>query len=275
MSSTAGFQALPYNAGYGAAKSCVLLLSEAVHAEVEEHGVTVTVVCPGPVRSGFQEASEATYFAERLPKFTFVSPDRVARDALAAADRGKVSVIPGPPGQGGAGAESQDAEMARPAGQQQTDGRVMGWCRPSCEDAGMDTSTIDQAYQQLQTEFQDVANSIQTLAQKLQAASQAGDSNARDWLLDLKQVALDVKDEQMQVNNLLQTIHAWVDNSRQQFQQQYQQMPQPVQQQVPAMYGGGGGRGGLLGGFLNSGFGRAMEMGAGIGLGEDLINSIF
>ena len=28
----------------------------------------------------------------------------------------------------------------------------------------MDTSTIDQAYQQLQTEFQDVANSIQTLA---------------------------------------------------------------------------------------------------------------
>ena len=35
------------------------------------------------------------------------------------------------------------------------------------------------------------------------------------------------------------------------------------------------GGGGMLGGFLNSGFGRAMEMGAGIGLGEDLINSIF
>ena len=31
----------------------------------------------------------------------------------------------------------------------------------------------------------------------------------------------------------------------------------------------------MLGGFLNSGFGRAMELGAGIGLGEDLINSIF
>ena len=27
----------------------------------------------------------------------------------------------------------------------------------NCEDDGMDTSTIDQAYQQLQTEFQDVA----------------------------------------------------------------------------------------------------------------------
>jgi uncharacterized protein len=97
MSSSAGFQALPYNAGYSAAKGYLLLLSEAVHAEVQEHGVTVTAVCPGPVPSGFQEASDAGYFAERLPKFTFVSPERVARDALAAADRGRISVIPGGP----------------------------------------------------------------------------------------------------------------------------------------------------------------------------------
>jgi hypothetical protein len=148
-----------------------------------------------------------------------------------------------------------------------------------CEDEGMDTSTIDQAYQQLQTDFQDVAKSVQTLAQKLQAAAQAGDDNAKEWLLDLKQVALDVKDEQIQANALLQAIHGFVDNAQQQYQQQYQQMPQPVQQQMPAgMFGGGGGgggRGGMLGGFLNSGFGRAMEFGAGIGLGEDLINSIF
>jgi hypothetical protein len=68
-----------------------------VHAEVEEHGVTVTAVCPGPVPSGFQAASDAEYFAERLPKFTFVSPERVARDALAAAERGRISVIPGGP----------------------------------------------------------------------------------------------------------------------------------------------------------------------------------
>jgi uncharacterized protein len=62
MSSTAGFQALPYNAGYSAAKGYVLLLSEAVHAEVEEYGVTVTAVCPGPVPTGFQQASDASYF---------------------------------------------------------------------------------------------------------------------------------------------------------------------------------------------------------------------
>jgi short-subunit dehydrogenase len=97
VSSTAGFQPLPYNAGYSAAKAHVLALSEAVHAEVKDQGVTVTVVCPGPVPSGFQEASDAGYFAERLPKFTFVEPERVARDGIRAAAEGRISVIPGGP----------------------------------------------------------------------------------------------------------------------------------------------------------------------------------
>jgi short-subunit dehydrogenase len=97
LSSTSAFQALPFNAGYAAAKSHVLLLSEAVHAEVEERGVTVTAVCPGPVETEFQEASDAGYFAARLPKFTFVPPERVARDALSAAEKGRMSVIPGGP----------------------------------------------------------------------------------------------------------------------------------------------------------------------------------
>ena len=97
LSSTAGFQALPYNAGYSAAKAHVLILTEAVHAEVKDQGVTVTAVCPGPVPSGFQEASDAGYFAERLPKFTFVEPERVARDGIRAAAQGRISVIPGGP----------------------------------------------------------------------------------------------------------------------------------------------------------------------------------
>lgn len=97
MSSTAAFQPLPYNASYSAAKAYSLYLSEAVHAEAKDHGVTVTAVAPGPVPSGFQEASDAGYFAEKLPKFTFVPPERVARDALRAAAKGQISVIPGGP----------------------------------------------------------------------------------------------------------------------------------------------------------------------------------
>jgi uncharacterized protein len=97
IASTSGFQALPYNAGYGAAKSHVLLLSEAVHTEVKDQGVTVTAVCPGPVPTDFQEVSDASYFQKRLPKFTNVSAARVARDSIAAAEKGKISVIPGGP----------------------------------------------------------------------------------------------------------------------------------------------------------------------------------
>jgi short-subunit dehydrogenase len=96
MASTAGLQPLPYNAGYAAAKAHILLLSEAVNQEVKEHGVTVTAVLPGPVRSEFQATNDAQ-FAERLPKAVWLTPDRVVRDALSAADKGKRAVIPGGP----------------------------------------------------------------------------------------------------------------------------------------------------------------------------------
>ncbi len=135
----------------------------------------------------------------------------------------------------------------------------------------MDTETIDQQYNQLQTEFQDVAKSVEDFAQKLQTAAQGGDQNAREWLLDLKQIALDVKDEQMQVGALLQAIHGWAADAA-------QSAPAPAQQAAPQQAMGGfgmGGRGGMFGGLLGGGFGRAMEMGAGIGLGEDMINRIF
>lgn len=94
VSSTAAFQALPGNGTYAAGKAWVLLHSEALHEEVKDRGVTVTAVCPGPVRSGFQEASEPL-FADRLPKFVWREPDRVARDGVRAVERGKRSVIPG------------------------------------------------------------------------------------------------------------------------------------------------------------------------------------
>lgn len=130
----------------------------------------------------------------------------------------------------------------------------------------MDTTTIDQTYQQLQTEFEDVAKTVQALAEKLQAAEQSGDTNAREWLLDLKQIAMDVKDEQTQANLLLQGIHAYISDVATQQGGAQQQARQPM---------GMGMGGGMFGGFLGGGFGRAMEMGAGIGLGEDLIGSIF
>lgn len=49
---------------------------------------------------------------------------------------------------------------------------------------------------------------------------------------------------------------------------EYQQLQDQSQQTTT-------GGSGMLGGFLNSGFGRAIEMGAGFGIGDDLINKTF
>jgi short-subunit dehydrogenase len=96
VSSTSGFQALPGNADYAASKAFVLFHSEAVHEEVRGSGVTVTAVCPGPVETEFQERSEPL-FTSRLPKAVWVDSDRVAEDALKAADEGRRTIVPGGP----------------------------------------------------------------------------------------------------------------------------------------------------------------------------------
>lgn len=94
VSSTAGFQPLPGNANYAACKAFVLLHSEALREEVRPRGITVTCVCPGPVRTEFQQTSDP-HFADDLPKFTWTTPDRVAADAIRAAERGKRTIVPG------------------------------------------------------------------------------------------------------------------------------------------------------------------------------------
>ena len=159
----------------------------------------------------------------------------------------------------------------------------------------MDVQTIDQQYSQLQGQAQQTAQALQTLAGKLQTAAQGGDQQAREWQLDLRELALAFRSEQDQVANLLQALHGFVANEAQsqmqmQPQMQPQQMQPPPQQNVPQqnvwgqnpggygqqpVYGQQPASGGMFGGFLNSGFGRAITMGAGFGIGDDLINKIF
>lgn len=53
IASTAAYQPTPYFAAYGASKSFVLHFSEALAKELEEHGVTVSCLSPGPTDTGF------------------------------------------------------------------------------------------------------------------------------------------------------------------------------------------------------------------------------
>jgi hypothetical protein len=58
VASTAAFMPGPFMSLYYASKAYVLSFSEALAAELEGSGVTVTVLCPGPVRTGFQERAQ-------------------------------------------------------------------------------------------------------------------------------------------------------------------------------------------------------------------------
>ncbi|MGH9080134.1 MAG: SDR family NAD(P)-dependent oxidoreductase, partial [Acidimicrobiales bacterium] len=57
VASTAAFQPLPGQAGYGASKAFVLSYSHALRGELRPTGVTVTALCPGPVETGFAAAA--------------------------------------------------------------------------------------------------------------------------------------------------------------------------------------------------------------------------
>lgn len=53
IASTAAFQPTPYFAAYGASKAFVLNFSEAIAKEMEEHGVSVSCLAPGPTDTAF------------------------------------------------------------------------------------------------------------------------------------------------------------------------------------------------------------------------------
>ena len=97
VASTAAFQPLPGQAAYGAAKAFVLSYSQALQGELRGSGVSVTALCPGPVRTEF--AVTAGFTEEEahgsLPSFMWLSAAAVARAAVEGLARGRPVVIPG------------------------------------------------------------------------------------------------------------------------------------------------------------------------------------
>jgi short-subunit dehydrogenase len=93
VASIAGFLPGPGMAVYYASKAYVLSFTEALRAELAPRGVRVTVVCPGPVPSEFQQR------AGIKPGFDSVvlnvSATEVARTAYAGLMANKRAVLPG------------------------------------------------------------------------------------------------------------------------------------------------------------------------------------
>jgi uncharacterized protein len=96
IASTAAFQPLPGSAVYAASKSFVLSFSEAIRTELRGSGVSVTAVCPGPVRTEFMDvAGFEEGVQDNTPSIVWMSPEDLARHAVEGAAHDRRVVVPG------------------------------------------------------------------------------------------------------------------------------------------------------------------------------------
>jgi short-subunit dehydrogenase len=93
LASTAAFEPGPLMAVYYASKAYVLSFSEALANELHGTGVTVTALCPGPTRTGFQKRGEME--DSRLVQGQIASARSVAEAGYRGLMAGKTIVIPG------------------------------------------------------------------------------------------------------------------------------------------------------------------------------------
>ncbi|MGA7049721.1 MAG: SDR family oxidoreductase [Mycobacterium sp.] len=101
VGSTAGYHPFPGQAGYSATKAFVKNYTEGVRAELAGTGVTVALLCPGPVRTEFVKSAgmDERTFADAFPKFLWMASRDVARTGVDALDGDRGTVIAGLPSQ--------------------------------------------------------------------------------------------------------------------------------------------------------------------------------
>ena len=93
ISSTAGFQPIPFASAYSASKAFVTAFSLALEQELRSAGVTVVTVCPGRLQKNGSDESEPR--ARGKWAGIYQSPDEVVEDALYVLANGGGLTVPG------------------------------------------------------------------------------------------------------------------------------------------------------------------------------------
>jgi hypothetical protein len=93
VASTAGFLSGPLMANYYATKNYVLSFSEALAEELKGTGVSVTILCPGPSKTGFQKRSGVEN--SKIFQGNLMSPATIVDEAYLGLQENKLLIIPG------------------------------------------------------------------------------------------------------------------------------------------------------------------------------------
>lgn len=93
MASVAAFMPQMRFAIYAASKAFVLSFSRALHYELKDKKISVTAVCPGPVKTAFFDTAEEYGYTLMIKKYIMAKPEKVVDQALKdAKNRQQVSV---------------------------------------------------------------------------------------------------------------------------------------------------------------------------------------
>lgn len=97
VSSLASTLPIPDFAVYAASKAYVTSFSEALRIELQDHGIRVLALCPGPVHTEFGTVARRGAEGRGMPgrEWFYVPKEQVVAEALAGLDRGDARMFPG------------------------------------------------------------------------------------------------------------------------------------------------------------------------------------
>jgi short-subunit dehydrogenase len=82
---------------YGGAKAMLIKMSQSLHSEQQGTGVFVSALCPGFTYSEFHDVNGTRAAMSRLPKFLWLTSERVAEEGYRAMMKNEPICIPGAP----------------------------------------------------------------------------------------------------------------------------------------------------------------------------------
>lgn len=94
VGSLAGFQAVPTLALYSATKALVNTFTRALAHELKNTGISVTLLAPGGVKTGFVARSGMHHMQQTADRLSMTA-GAVAKQAIRAMFKGKMEVVPG------------------------------------------------------------------------------------------------------------------------------------------------------------------------------------